>query len=241
MNYVEISLWSTAVFIPTFFLIFLILRTPALDFLKASFKKKMLLIHPRQDRYAEIISVDRFGNLAYIKNHGYYLINPNHVFIEPKSRTPIAIVYGNLGVTVDPKVANAAELLAKTYGVSNFLELKALIDEMRKNKVQAIKLLGETVNLEDLEKYFASTERSDFIEAEIQRRTAAQVIQRLRTPENWFKWAIILAVIMIAAAVAYVIITSGSGGQAMQAIQSIASGITGQPAPQTNATGIIIK
>jgi hypothetical protein len=57
---------------------------------------------------------------------------------------------------------------------------------MKKKNVSQITLLGESVDLEDVEKYFATTERSDFIEAEIQRRTAAQVIQKLRTPENWF-------------------------------------------------------
>ena len=99
--------------------------------------------------------------------------------------------------------------------------------------------------MEDIERYFASTERSDFIEAEIQRRTAAQVIQKLKTPENWFKWAIILVIIMIGAAIAYVMIHQGTAGSIVEGIKSATSGITGQATTPTtvpaSTTGVIVK
>jgi hypothetical protein len=44
---------------------------------------------------------------------------------------------------------------------------------------------------------------------------------------------------MIGAAIAYVIITTGTGSSV---VQNIASGITGQPAPMPqNATGVIVR
>jgi hypothetical protein len=182
--------------------------------------------------------------LAYVKNHGYYLLDPKHVYIEPRSKLPVAVVYGNIGITIDTKAAEVVDVMNQ-FGISNYEALKELIERYKEeNKQATITIWGETVNLEEIENYFASTERSDFIEAEIQRRTAAQVIQKLRTPENWFKWAIILVIIMIGAAIAYVIIQQAGGGAGIShAIQSIASGISGQSAANipSNATGIIVK
>jgi len=238
MDIVELTGWLTAVLIPSLILFILILTTPAWSFLKARMKKKIILIHPRQNRYAEIIASDRYGNLAYVKNHGYYLLNPKDVYIEPKSKLPIGIIYGNIGITIDPKTAEVVDVM-KAFGISNYESLKQAIDEGKKQGLDKIVIFGETISLEEIENYFASTERSDFIEAEIQRRTAAQVIQKLRTPENWFKWAIILVIILIGAAIAYVMITSGGGSAVSHTIESIASGISGQPA--SNATGVIVK
>jgi hypothetical protein len=244
MDIVELTGWLTAVLIPSILLIIFILATPAWSFFVARMRKKIILIHPRQNRYAEIIAADRYGNLAYVKNHGYYLLDPKHVYIEPKSKLPVAVVYGNIGITIDPKAAEVVDVMSQ-FGISNYEALKELIERYKEEeKPTTITIWGETVNLEEIENYFASTERSDFIEAEIQRRTAAQVIQKLRTPENWFKWAIVLVVIMIGAAIAYVIIQQAGGGAGIShAIQSIASGISGQSAPTipSNATGVIVK
>jgi hypothetical protein len=240
MDIVELAGWLTAVSIPSVLLIVLILTTPAWSFFVARMRKKIILIHPRQNRYAEIIAADRYGNLAYVKNHGYYLLDPKHVYIEPKSKLPVAVVYGNIGITIDPKAAEIADVM-NSLGISNYEGLKQAIEEGKKKGLDKIIIWGETVNLEDIENYFASTERSDFIEAEIQRRTAAQVIQKLRTPENWFKWAIILVIIMIGAAIAYVMIQQGTAGSVVEGIKSVTSGITGQPAAPANATGVIVK
>jgi hypothetical protein len=241
MNAVELAGWLAAISIPSIFLIIFILTTPAWSFFVARMKKKIILIHPRQNRYAEIIAADRYGNLAYVKNHGYYLLDPKHVYIEPKTKLPVAIIYGNIGITIDPRAAEVVDVMNQ-FGISNYEALKELIERHKKEeKPTAITIWGESVGLEEIENYFASTERSDFIEAEIQRRTAAQVIQKLRTPENWFKWAIILVIIMIGAAIAYVMITSGGGSTISHTIQSIAGGISGQPAIPGNATGVIVK
>jgi hypothetical protein len=247
MDIVELTGWLTAVLIPSIFLIIFILTTPAWSFFVARMRKKIILIHPRQNRYAEIIAADRYGNLAYVKNHGYYLLDPKHVYIEPKSKLPVAVVYGNIGITIDPKAAEVVDVM-NSFGISNYEALKELIEKNKKeNKPTLVTIWGETVDLEDIERYFASTERSDFIEAEIQRRTAAQVIQKLRTPENWFKWAIILVIILIGAAIAYVMIHQGTAGSIVEGIKSATSGITGQPATpttvpvNTNVTGVIVK
>jgi hypothetical protein len=243
MDIVELAGWLTAVSIPSILLLIFILTTPAWSFFVARMRKKIILIHPRQNRYAEIIAADRYGNLAYVKNHGYYLLDPKHVYIEPKSKLPVAVVYGNIGITIDPKAAEVVDVINQ-FGISNYEALKELIERYKEeDKPPTITIWGESVSLEEIENYFASTERSDFIEAEIQRRTAAQVIQKLRTPENWFKWAIILVIIMIGAAIAYAIIQQAGGGTGIShAIQSIASGISGQPANiPSNTTGIIVK
>jgi len=246
MDIVELIGWLTAVLIPSILLIIFILTTPVWSFFVARMRKKIILIHPRQNRYAEIIAADRYGNLAYVKNHGYYLLDPKHVYIEPKSKLPVAIVYGNIGITIDPKAAEVVDVMS-SFGISNYEGLRQAIEKGRKEKSNKIMIWGETIDLEDIERYFASTERSDFIEAEIQRRTAAQVIQKLRTPENWFKWAIILVIIMIGAALAYVMIHQGAAGSIVEGIKSATSGITGQPPTtttipaNTNVTGVIVK
>jgi len=198
----------TFVFAETFLLILVLLKTPAFKFLKASLTHRPILIHPRENHYVEFVTPKTYSSLAYVKNRGYYLINPDHVYIEGKSKVPCAIVFGNFALSLDLKMAKIAEKL-RALGLRYWDELKKLKDQLSKSgKSLKITILGESVDLKDAVDYFNTSERSDFIEAEIHRRTAALVMKKLRTPGDIFRWAVILVIILIGAAIAYAIVVS---------------------------------
>jgi hypothetical protein len=221
-------------FVEFIILIYLIAKTPALKFLKASLTHRMMLIHPRENHYIEFIPAKATSSLAYVKGRGYYLTDPKHVFIEGTSKVPCAIVYGNFALNLDLKMAKLAERL-KDMGIRYYDEILKLRDELvKRGQTLIINLLGESIDVSEAINYFNTSERSDFIEAEIQRRTASQVMQRLRQPGDLLKWAIIGMILMIGAAIAYAIIAQFIGGPSpAQAIQQVGRIIA--PVP-TNAS-----
>ena len=246
-----LALFSLASF-ETIFIFYLLFKTPALKFLWAGFRKRMILIHPKENHYIDFIPAEQHSSLAYIKGRGYYLIDPKHVYIEGTGKIPCAIVYGNYPINLSPEMGDIAEKLKNELGINFYDELKATVDYAKEklwpqNKSITIKIFGKSVDISQALSLFSAGERSDLIEAEIQRRTAAQVIQRLRTPENWFKWAIIGIIVIIGLVIAYGMLTSitGHGGlpNPMEAIGGAArviSPIPTTPSP-TNATGVVVS
>ena len=222
-----------------FLLVFIVWKTPAMAFLKASILRRTILINPLENRRLDIKTSKMYGSLAHVKSKGYYIIDPNDVFIEGKSKTPVAIVYGNFGISINPEMSKLAQRLQEM-GIRNYPELmNAMVEEVpakeayrrglisrkeyeeNKDKMYTvpremgeIKIMGESVPVHNVVDYFARDERADFIESEIQRRTAAQTMAKLSKTGDLFKWAVILAVILIAGALAYNIIMQGRGEQA---------------------------
>jgi hypothetical protein len=240
-----LSLYSL-VFFETIFIFYLIFKTPALKFMLAGLRHRIILIHPKENHYIDFVPAKQQSSLAYVKGRGYYLINPKHVYIEGTGKIPCAIVYGNYPINLTPEAAATAEELKKM-GINFYDELQDAVNKVKndlwpKGKSIRIQLFGKSVDISETLSLFSTGERSDLIEAEIQRRTAAQVIQKLRTPENWFKWAMIAIIVIIGLVIAYGMLTSitGHGGlpSPMEAIQGAARVIS--PIP-TNATGVVVK
>lgn len=229
----------------TVLLMLIIFKTPALTFLKAAFRKRILLIHPRENHYIEIVPAQQSSQLAYVKGRGYYLIDPAHVYIEGSSKLPAAIVYGNFPLTLSPQIGKVAEAL-KSLGIKYYSELEKVFENLKNaGKTVELKIFGESVDLSQAIDMFSTSERSDLIEAEIQRRTAAQVIARLKTPENFVKWAMLLIMVVIGLVIAYGMLVSITGsGINLGSIVSGAKQALSPPSPAprvVNATGVTVS
>jgi len=118
-------------------------------------------------------------------------------------------VYGNYSISINPKMAASADRLKKI-GIMNHQDLKDLVESLKeKGEEMELNLIGETVNVATVLDYFSRDDRSDSIESEIQRRGAAEAAQKMGgNTGDIFKYAMILAILMIAGAVAYVMISN---------------------------------
>ena len=210
------------------------LSTPAPIFLSARGKNKTLLFNPRDDRTARFISAKKVGSLAYSKGAGFYNIDPKDVYIEQSSRTPIIQVHdlNALSINID-QVELVNELKKIGYDNYNdlvahynrwFNEAQAVETAMLKAKASgedyngpplpdapSIEIKGESVTLSNVIAYLGSNERSDVIEAQIDRATAAVAARKAGVGGDIMKWAAIIALIVVAGAIAYVIVMSYAG------------------------------
>lgn len=226
----------SALIVETIFLLMLIFKTPALKFLWASFKKRMILIHPRENHYIEFVPTKQSSSLAFVKGRGYYVIDPSHVYIESSTKLPCTLVYGNYALTIDPKTAKLAERLASFgLGMKFYKDIENLREQLTNtNQSFSLKILGESIDLSEAINFFNTSERSDFIEAEIQRRTASQVMAKLAGGRDVLKWSLAVMVILIGAAIAYAILSQFLGGPSpSQAIQGISRIISPVPVNTT--------
>lgn len=240
----DILLWFGGVLsfgIASFVLLLLILlKTPALTFLKASLRKKILLAKFNPYGLLEIKTAEP-GELAYVKGEGFYLTNPNVKYIEKTTRAPTFLVYGNYSYVLDPKILKITALL-KEMGIDNIATLEQLIEEgkispntfvehgislepkkvlelLKEKNIEDfnnIKIVGESVPIEHVVNFFPQNMHAGLIEAYVARRTAAEAARRMGLGFgniNWVKIGIFLFILLIGIAVAYSIF-SGSAGQA---------------------------
>lgn len=284
--------FSTAIVFLAMFIVFIFLKTPALVYLMASLKRKIVLLNPKEDKYLWFKIAENEGGIAKIKKGNSFLINPQDTFTESKSKVPTVIVYGNMGMTINPKEIHITEYLRKN-GIINFEYLSKLNERMKEefeeqydltekriaelNKLlkkqtdlkgiqnlekekkalqDALPILnerrinplgdmvvdGESVNLNNTLSYLnVSKNQGDLIEAGIQRGTAVKL--RKISGSDIVKWGIIFAIILIGAALAYVIITNttGGGGGAGIDYNKLANAITGAKVVASNVTGTSIS
>lgn len=230
--------------------------TPAPTFLMAWLGKKKLDAHFGEDRYFRIKATTNVGGLSEIKKEGMYQSRPEDTYIEAKSKLPISIHYGKCSLSLTPKMAAVSKRL-EDMGVHNFEDLMIyyrLLQEQKKSISEGkpipkdqvlpdkINVWGESVNMAEVVKYFSSTERSDVIEAEIQRRVAAEIMNRMGLDKGILKWVLIAGIFIICAAIAYVIISQamggGGGGTTIinNFLQNATDTITGKPSIITNAS-----
>ena len=261
---ITLTMFSTIMFI---FLFSLMRTTPAMIFFKAKFGKKMILINPDEDRRLVFRVANKDSDMAYVKNKGYYIIDPNHVSIESSSKIPTAIVYGSFGESIGSEDAEITEKL-KSMGVNNYIELidrmynditadtalkiglinKQQYDE-QPNKIYKIpkenndevKIFGKTVSFDNVVKYFSKNTRADLIESKIQHRISAMKMEKLGGKAgDIFKWAVILVIVIIGGALAYNMITMGKvNPQQAQQVGGIVGQAVNQISGATNGTALV--
>jgi len=202
--------------IMTWGLLFIVItKSPAGAFFETMGGGKMILFNPKANKYATFQVAERKGSLSYVKGQGYYVINPNHVYIESISKTPIAIVQDNFALSMDVKTDVLVAELQKM-GIENYDDLIKqyvyLKDKMENDKEPAFMLNGETITFANVINYFGSNERSDWIEVEIDRRTVAEAMKKAGMGTDFMKWAAFIALIIVAGVLAFVMIQSQTGG-----------------------------
>ncbi len=215
-------------FIEFVLLLMMITRTPALTFLIAGFTKRMVLFHPTEKKYANFIAAKAYGPLAQVKNRGLFIINPKHVYIEGVSKIPIAIVYGNFALSLDMRIAAAVKRLKEVGIVAGDQLADAFRELKEKGEKLTINLIGESVDAGDLIAYFRTSERSDLVEAEIQRRQANAILAKLKQPGEVIKWIIGAGIFLVLVSVAWGMFTSVTGGSNAGLAQDVAKQVVAQ-------------
>jgi hypothetical protein len=222
----ELLGWVSLALFSVVFLIIILLTTPALTFFLAKFRKRVILIRENADKTIEYIPAERKGNLAITKD-GYYLIYPEHVFIDPITKVPCFFVYSRYSVPINLKDAKVAEKLSEL-GIKNYADVLDFFKKLRdEGKTLVVKLLGESVDVSKVVDYFSNAPRADWIRGEIENRVAAEVIKRTGAGDL-LKWAVFIMIILIGAGIAYVAISGGGH----QIISSLIPSATPQPQPR---------
>jgi hypothetical protein len=200
-----------------FFGFFIIIKTPALKFLFG----KLMVINIGENRVLQFRSGKPEGSLIYVKKRGYYIGDPNNVYMEGISKKPIMLTYGENAIPIDPKMADVADRLGEM-GIKNNDDLNNLMLNIQNyNKEHPedaggfeINVLGESVSADKINNYFNRNERADLIEAEIHRRTATELMKKLNPGGEVFKWIIGVGIVLLMVFVGFAIFQSVTGGQA---------------------------
>lgn len=157
------------------------------------------------------------------------MADPHDVYVESVSKVPVTIAWSNFAIPINLKMAKLGEKL-KEMGIRNWQHLmgfvehlresmeikkKDLVDKPEKDDVPGtftINLLGETVPIDVAVDFFNRNERSDYIEAEIQRRTASESLKKISPAADIMRWLIILGVFIILVSIGLTMYQSGTGG-----------------------------
>ena len=245
------------------FLMILIMRTPAMTFLKASFGgNKMILIQQGEDRKMRFRIAKKERSLAFVKKVGYYIVNPGDVNIEAVSKVPMAIIRGSFGMSLDKDAPVVADKL-REMGITNWDELfyedinaddafkKGIIDKtqhdqfpnstykvQRKNLPKPIIIDGNSVTFDDTLDYFSKNVRADNIEAEINYIKSANMLSKLTGSGDLFKWAVILVIVLIGGALAYNMLIASRPQEAAQIGGVVGQGVNAISG-NINGTGLV--
>lgn len=232
------------------FLIIIFAKTPAWSFFWASLRKRMLIINPREDKILKFQTGKKEGSMVHVKNQGYYLIDPNDIYMESGSKLPASIAFGNFAIPINLKMAKIAERL-QMMGIKNWeylMEYVKLIQEQiaknpNPNPVDAnpvINILGESVPIATAIDYFNRNERSDFIESEIQRRTATELMKKVGAGANMLKWIIGVGILILLVFVGYAIFSTALAGTQSIPIPELKE-LLATPRVVTESTGTALE
>ena len=119
----DLEFWSIIGMILTGFLsvmlagviVFICLKVPVGTFLFA----KSIGINPLPNRRLEFVKIKDDNELAEIKDRGFVHTNPEHYFIEKKSKKPIALLDTSIGKTFSHHVPALVKQL-KAIGIQDF-------------------------------------------------------------------------------------------------------------------------
>lgn len=221
----------TVGFLTWIYLVIVFWKTPALTFLSASLGKKLVIINPKENKLLTFKPSTLMGGLSYVKGQGYYIEDHDDIYIEEKSKVPVAMNYGTHSHSINPEMAEATGFL-DSIGIKNHEQLKNLRKRMQEDidkrydefvkkeekkkgfdptklppkPIPTITILGKSTPLDKVVNYFSTSDKSTDIESEINRRTAAQALAKTGLKSEALKWVVMLGIFMVCAAIAYVII-----------------------------------
>lgn len=213
------------------FLLILIIKTPAMAWLSASFSRKIMIFNPNDNKFLDFRPAKQYGNLAYVKGKGFYIVKPDDVYIESTSKVPVSFNYGNIAIPFNLEKDEMAKKLGEL-GFDETEEVQQYVNELKaKEKSPVLNLLGKSVAVGSFLNFLNRLDRSDYIEAEISRRTAAQSVSKFGGSGNLMMIAVIAVIVMVGGALAFAIVTSmaptGGGGGGGSPLSSEDMGVLG--------------
>lgn len=152
-------------------LIFIVMKTPALIFLRASLTNSKIMYIMGKDKMGIFRTFrTKFGN-ARIKNEGIYNITENSHTLEAKTKIPIYFAFRDFAATLKPEYAALIqELRSKGAKITNIDDLSALVLKLKKGMKEYnvdIKPFT-TYKLHDLDNLFPFNLDPTFIDAQVQ-------------------------------------------------------------------------
>jgi hypothetical protein len=105
-----------------FFALFMItiMLSPALTFVRARLGGKGILWNPRTNRQAPFLIIKKqIGKLAKTKE-GFFVTKPEDFYTA--CGTPMATVYSNYAITINPKIAKITEML-RSLGIDHYSDI----------------------------------------------------------------------------------------------------------------------
>lgn len=216
------------------FLMIVFMKTPAWTFLTSKF----IVLNPGDDKVLKFRRGKRTGNMIHSKKYGYTMLDSNEVYIEQKSKKPCTIAPEGFAIPINLKMAEIVGRL-KELGIRNWQQLmgifqryqeilqKRLEKNPKENPSDADKYtinVAQSIPLSNVVDYFNRNERSDYIESEIQRRTATEIMSQIKGTSQTLKILLIVGIVAFIVIVGFSIAMTaleGRGGEEVIPISQV--------------------
>lgn len=199
--------------IQSLLLIFIVWKTPALTFLKASLLKKSLIYIVGKDRLGQFKTFTKSSGAAKVGKEGLYHLTENSHTLEAGSKTPIYFAFRDLAATLLPEYpAIIQELREQGLVINNLEDVDYYIKRIKNHSIDQIPVkvhAYKTYKLHDLENMFPNNLDPTFVDATVQ----CEVSQSLKMTKNTPMILGGIAVLLVVAAVAVYILNMSFGGQ----------------------------
>jgi hypothetical protein len=158
--------------IESLLLVFVIWKTPALTFLKASLLKRNLVYIIGKDRLGMFKTFTPESGAAKLGKEGIFHLTENSSTLEVGSKIPIYVAFRDLAATLLPEYpAIIQELREKGLKISNIEDVNDYILQIKKGAMDDIPVnvhAYKTYKMHDLENLFPNNLDPTFIDATVQ-------------------------------------------------------------------------
>lgn len=181
--YIFVALMSVLA-IESLMLIFIVWKTPALTFLKASLLKQSLIYIMGKDKMGSFHTFTKKSGAAKIGKEGLFNLTENSHTLEAGSKIPIYFAFRDLAATLYPEYpAIIQELRENGFKINNIEDVEQYVNQIKysgKDDFPVNVHAYKTYRLHDLENMFPNNLDPTFIDATVQ----YEVSQSLKMTKN---------------------------------------------------------
>lgn len=193
------------------------IKTNAWSELITSFRGTPLIKLYRRDGTVQNVACKLKAGMAETKDSGRFIVTPGSVYRNKKTGLIELAAFADYGVTVNPNFPMVASRLKKE-GLENITEAEAYNKKMVKEEKRSIAIpipFMETVKFDDIIGFFKYNVSPHYIAAAVERRVTIALQGTRQIPIAWIS---VMAVLFVAAALAYMMIAQGGGTQIIERI-----------------------
>lgn len=192
--------------IESLLLMFIILKTPAIPFIKSFLLKRPIMYLMGKDKTGKFIPFKIRHGSGIVKNEGIYNLTENSHTLEENTKTALYFGFKDFAATVTPEYpALLQEIREKGYKINHINDLTSLIERVKadieSNPILDVKPY-KTYKLHELQNMFPYNLDPTFIEAQVQGELIKFMKMMKATPQIMMG----LIVLIIAAGVTVFII-----------------------------------